>query len=286
MIRIGIDLGSTTAKIVAVSENGNILYSDYKRHFAKPREVLRDFMLEMVRRFRNTETAICFTGSVGMGVAERCSLPFVQEVVAATKAANLLCPEVSTMIDIGGEDTKIVFMDGGHATDLRMNSNCAGGTGAFLDQMALLLGVETSNLDSLAAEAMRIYPMASRCGVFKISTSSRSLSFLYHFFMFLTSRVKWWVPGRFQQWANGAVSVNSKISINPPPGQIKNPNLTPIPSGKLYSFFISEIRSGVRPPSEINETPKTSRYHRTAFSKFLTVIPTWLNPLIFIFPPI
>lgn len=166
MIRIGLDFGSTTAKIVAVSENGNILYSDYKRHFAKPREVLREFMLEMERRFGCTEAAICFTGSVGMGVAERCSLPFVQEVVAATKAASLLCPEASTMIDIGGEDAKIVFLRDGHATDLRMNSNCAGGTGSFLDQMALLLGVETSSLDSLAAGAKRIYPMASRCGVF------------------------------------------------------------------------------------------------------------------------
>ena len=166
MIRVGIDIGSTTAKIVVLGDGGQRLYSDYKRHNAKAREVLLGFIDELQGRFGDVQASVCITGSVGMGVSERCSLPFVQEVVAATRAVGQGHAGVRSMIDIGGEDAKIVFLDGGRASDLRMNSNCAGGTGAFIDQMAILLGVGTADLSALADKASNVYTIASRCGVF------------------------------------------------------------------------------------------------------------------------
>ena len=114
----------------------------------------------------DVEAAVRMTGSVGMGFAETHSLPFVQEVVAATKAVQRLHPETASLIDIGGEDAKVVFFNNGRASDLRMNGNCAGGTGAFIDQMAVLLGIGIDELDGLAAKAVHTYPIASRCGVF------------------------------------------------------------------------------------------------------------------------
>lgn len=166
MIRVGIDIGSTTAKIVVLGEGGERLYSDYRRHNAKAREVLLGYIGELRSRFGDCRASVCITGSVGMGVSERCSLPFVQEVVAATRAVQQGHSDVHTLIDIGGEDAKIVFLDGGRASDLRMNSNCAGGTGAFIDQMAILLGVGTAELSALADKAQNVYTIASRCGVF------------------------------------------------------------------------------------------------------------------------
>ena len=165
-IRVGIDIGSTTAKIVALDENGKTLFSSYERHNAKAREILLTFLEKLTERFGDQAVAVSITGSVGMGISERCSLPFVQEVVAATRAARESNPEIKSMIDIGGEDAKIVFIKNGRATDLRMNSNCAGGTGAFIDQMAILLGVETAELNNLANAAENVYTIASRCGVF------------------------------------------------------------------------------------------------------------------------
>ena len=166
MLRLGIDIGSTTAKIVALDESGGQLYSNYRRHNAKVSEVLVDYINDLEERAGNADVALCLTGSVGMGVAERLGLPFVQEVVAATRAVQKGYPEVRTMIDIGGEDAKVVFFDGGRASDLRMNSNCAGGTGAFIDQMSILLGVDTAQLGELAAAGGEVHPIASRCGVF------------------------------------------------------------------------------------------------------------------------
>jgi len=167
MTRIGIDIGSTTIKAVAIDDDGRIVFKAYERHNARANELL----LSLLRRIGEQtggdgEVSLCMTGSVGMGVAERCGTAFVQEVVAATKAVQASHPEVSSMIDIGGEDAKVVFLNGGKATDLRMNGNCAGGTGAFIDQMAILLGVDTAELDALAAQAETVHPIASRCGVF------------------------------------------------------------------------------------------------------------------------
>ena len=166
MLRLGIDIGSTTAKLVAVDESGKVVYRKYERHNAKIKPTLMASLQEMRARLGDREVSVRVTGSIGMGIAERYSLPFVQEVVAATIAVRHSYPDVRSLIDIGGEDAKVVFFSEGEAKDLRMNGNCAGGTGAFIDQMAVILGVDVSDLDALAAGSTKIYPIASRCGVF------------------------------------------------------------------------------------------------------------------------
>ena len=160
------DVGSTTAKIVVMDEAGHLLLTDYKRHNAKARDTLLPFLKELMERTGDADVSVQITGSIGMGIAERCGLPFVQEVVAATKAIQKAYPAVRSMIDIGGEDAKIVFFKDAEATDLRMNGNCAGGTGAFIDQMAVILGTDIEELNRLALNATTLYPIASRCGVF------------------------------------------------------------------------------------------------------------------------
>lgn len=166
MRKIGIDVGSTTVKVVALDEQGSVCFSRYKRHHARAREVVADMLGELLQEQGDVEVCACITGSVGMGMSERHSIPFIQEVVAATKAIQQDYPQVASMIDIGGEDAKIVFFEHGEAADLRMNGNCAGGTGAFIDQMAVILGTDVDELNRLALKAGRIYPIASRCGVF------------------------------------------------------------------------------------------------------------------------
>lgn len=166
MIRLGLDVGSTTAKLVAIDEEGKIVFSRYERHNARMQEVVLSYLRDIIGELGDQTVSLRVTGSVGMGFSERCSLPFVQEVVAASKAVQSEFPEVRSMIDIGGEDAKVVFFKNGEAADLRMNGNCAGGTGAFIDQMAHLLGVTTEQLNDLALNAACIHPIASRCGVF------------------------------------------------------------------------------------------------------------------------
>ncbi len=166
MLQLGLDVGSTTAKIVAIDNDGKVLFSRYRRHNAQMDEVVQAFLVELFEEMGNEEVSLRITGSVGMGFTERQKLPFIQEVVAATKAVQHSYPSANTMIDIGGEDAKIVFFKNGEAKDLRMNGNCAGGTGAFIDQMAIILGVTTDELNELALQATQIYPIASRCGVF------------------------------------------------------------------------------------------------------------------------
>ena len=166
MFRVGIDVGSTTAKIVVLDEQGHIVFSKYERHNARAKETVVSFLDEFRGKAGDVPLSVCITGSVGMGISEKCSLPFVQEVVAATKAIKTDYPQVSTMVDIGGEDAKVVFFESGSVSDLRMNGNCAGGTGAFIDQMAIILDEPVEKLGELALKAGRIYPVASRCGVF------------------------------------------------------------------------------------------------------------------------
>ena len=167
MYRLGIDIGSTTIKGIALDDSGKQVFGRYARHGAKIREAVTDFLQTAARELGDAEVRIRITGSIGMGVAERCSLPFVQEVVAMTKAVRQDYPQTASIIDIGGEDAKIVLLHGdGESADLRMNGNCAGGTGAFIDQMAILLGVEIEELNELASHAHQVYPIASRCGVF------------------------------------------------------------------------------------------------------------------------
>lgn len=166
MYRIGLDIGSTTAKIVVIDGDNNIIFRKYERHNAQMSSVVISFLNDLKSIIGDEEVCLKVSGSIGMGLAERYGIPFVQEVVAASKAIRHLYPSTNTMIDIGGEDAKIVFFKNGETDELRMNGNCAGGTGAFIDQMAILLGTSTSELNALAINSRNIYPIASRCGVF------------------------------------------------------------------------------------------------------------------------
>lgn len=166
MVKIGIDIGSTTAKIAVIGTKDEILFTHYVRHQAKTRQVTSSMLRGLMSQIGDIEAQIRITGSVGMGLAEQADIPFVQEVVAATRAIQKDYPQVRSMIDIGGEDAKVVFFEHAEAKDLRMNGNCAGGTGAFIDQMAVLLGVDVKDMNGLAQQATRTYPIASRCGVF------------------------------------------------------------------------------------------------------------------------
>ena len=164
--RIGLDIGSTTLKAVVIDDENKPLFTYYERHNADVEGRMAECFGQLREVVGDAECRICLTGSVAMGVAERYGYDFVQEVVAAAEYVKHCHPEVATLIDIGGEDAKIVLFKQGRTTDLRMNGNCAGGTGAFIDQMAVLLGVEVTELDTLAREATQTYPIASRCGVF------------------------------------------------------------------------------------------------------------------------
>lgn len=166
MLRLGLDIGSTTVKLVAIDDDDNVRFTRYGRHNAQMGKVIQSFLAELHCELGDVEVALRVTGSVGMGFSERYNIPFVQEVVAAAKAVQKGYRSTNTMIDIGGEDAKIVIFKDGEAEDLRMNGNCAGGTGAFIDQMAIILGVSADELNELAMYATQIYPIASRCGVF------------------------------------------------------------------------------------------------------------------------
>lgn len=161
----GLDIGSTTIKMV-VLKDGEPVLSKYKRHCADVEGLLLHYLEEMEKLTGGAPLPLHLTGSVALGIAETYQLPFVQEVVAATRYVHRYYPGLSSMIDIGGEDAKVVFWGEGKATDLRMNGNCAGGTGAFIDQMAALLGVDVDEMGRIAMESTRLYPIASRCGVF------------------------------------------------------------------------------------------------------------------------
>lgn len=154
--------------MAVVDDSGNIVFSRYLRHNARIGNTLSTLFSEVIKAIGDKEVAFGITGSIGMGIAQKCSLPFVQEVIAASKATRFRYNKaISTLIDIGGEDAKVVFFnDKGEAVDLRMNGNCAAGTGAFIDQMAIILGESIEGLNSLALKADRIFPIASRCGVF------------------------------------------------------------------------------------------------------------------------
>ncbi|MBR1863783.1 MAG: 2-hydroxyacyl-CoA dehydratase [Ruminococcus sp.] len=160
---LGIDVGSTTVKTV-ILEDGKFVYDRYERHFSKVRETVAAQLdiikgLYPVDKFR-----IAITGSAGLGIAEACGIPFVQEVFSAFVAVNKTYPKADVVIELGGEDAKIIFLTGG--VEQRMNGSCAGGTGAFIDQMAGLLGVTPDEMNDMALRAGKTYPIASRCGVF------------------------------------------------------------------------------------------------------------------------
>lgn len=165
--RLGIDIGSTTLKaVVTHNDSSDIVFSCYTRHNLDINHTLASVLNDLEQQTGNVPFAICITGSIGMGVAEKLDIPFMQEVVAASLFVRAFRPDTATIIDIGGEDGKMAFFKDSNPVDLRMNGNCAGGTGAFIDQMAWLLDTDTSGLDVLARSADSIYPIASRCGVF------------------------------------------------------------------------------------------------------------------------
>lgn len=161
---LGIDVGSTTVKTVITDSNKNIIYSKYQRHFSKVKETVTDQLKLIWADFPDEKFTVCITGSAGLGLANSAEIPFVQEVHAAFLAVKQKHPDADSVIELGGEDAKIIFLTGG--VEQRMNGSCAGGTGAFIDQMATLLGITADELDELSLHAQKVYPIASRCGVF------------------------------------------------------------------------------------------------------------------------
>jgi len=160
---VGIDVGSTTVKVVVLDENKKIIYKSYERHMSKVREKTVE-MLKSASPYINGPFKLAITGSAGLGVAKAAGIDFVQEVFACAGAVELEYPEADAVVELGGEDAKIIFFKGG--LEERMNGSCAGGTGAFIDQMATLLNVSITELDKLSIHHEKIYSIASRCGVF------------------------------------------------------------------------------------------------------------------------
>ncbi|MBQ4507795.1 MAG: hypothetical protein II970_02740 [Paludibacteraceae bacterium] len=192
MYHLGIDIGSTTIKMALVEERaGNrqqegesseaetqvlVVATGYRRHNAEPLKAGKEMIQTVLQALEKHATpaappedrcmTVAITGSVGMGYAQSLGMTFQQEVIAAAEVVKRLYKDVHCLVDIGGEDSKMIFFEDGCVPEMRMNGNCAGGTGAFIDQTATLLGVETGDLNALAAKAEHIYPIASRCGVF------------------------------------------------------------------------------------------------------------------------
>lgn len=161
---IGIDIGSTTLKVIVLNESDEILYQCYERHKSQVRTLCLSKLQELKPLLDGHEVYLCFSGSAAMGIAEDTKLTFVQEVFASALAISRNHPDTDAAIELGGEDAKIIFFQGG--LEERMNSTCAGGTGAFIDQMASLLNLSLEEMDTLSLSHTQIYPIASRCGVF------------------------------------------------------------------------------------------------------------------------
>ncbi|KRM09300.1 BadF BadG BcrA BcrD ATPase family protein [Paucilactobacillus suebicus DSM 5007 = KCTC 3549] len=161
----GIDVGSTTVKLVIMNDENETLFSRYERHFSDVKAASERIIKEAEAEL-GSDQAISFTitGSGGIGLANLLKLKFIQEVIACTKTVETLIPQTDVSIELGGEDAKITFF--GASLEQRMNGSCAGGTGAFIDQMATLLKTDASGLNELAKDYDTLYPIASRCGVF------------------------------------------------------------------------------------------------------------------------
>ena len=162
---LGIDIGSTTVKIAILDDAHNILFSNYKRHFANIRETLSDLLNEAYGQLGNITLHPMITGSGGLTLANHLKVPFVQEVISVATALKELAPRTDVAIELGGEDAKIIYFEGGNV-EQRMNGICAGGTGSFIDQMASLLQTDASGLNEYAKGYHSLYSIAARCGVF------------------------------------------------------------------------------------------------------------------------
>ena len=163
-LRMGIDVGSTTVKVVLLDQQDNYLYKKYIRHYANILDTVYTLLQEAQVGYENENVHVAITGSGGMAMADKVRIPFVQEVIAETKAIKALYPKTDVIIELGGEDAKVTYL--GRTAEHRMNGSCAGGTGAFIDQMATLLQTDASGLNTLAMNADTMYPIAARCGVF------------------------------------------------------------------------------------------------------------------------
>ena len=165
MLKVGLDVGSTTIKCVVIDENNKIKYSSYKRHYSHIRDNIISTLTYLAdEQIVDDKVLLSISGSAGMGMADGCGIPFVQEVYATRIAANTFIPGTDCIIELGGEDAKILFLTDG--MEVRMNGSCAGGTGAFIDQMATLLNIDVTEINGLAMNHQKLYSIASRCGVF------------------------------------------------------------------------------------------------------------------------
>ena len=164
-MRVGLDIGSTTIKCVVLDEHDQVIYDTYERHGSHITEKAGELLARLAKeQVPGGKAYLAISGSAGMGLADGCGVPFVQEVFATRVAAKRLAPQADVVIELGGEDAKILFLSGG--TEVRMNGSCAGGTGAFIDQMATLLKMSPEELNTAASRAEKTYTIASRCGVF------------------------------------------------------------------------------------------------------------------------
>ena len=163
-MRIGIDIGSTTVKVVLLDDQDQTIFKTYERHMSKVREKTAEILETLSDRLKGQPVQVAITGSAGLGVANASGIPFVQEVFATAGAVERFIPDTDVVVELGGEDAKIIFLTGG--LEERMNGSCAGGTGAFIDQMATLLGITADQLDELSLRHEKLYAIASRCGVF------------------------------------------------------------------------------------------------------------------------
>ncbi len=164
LYHLGIDIGSTTVKLVVIDGTDTVLFSRYRRHLSDVRNTIADLMNECIEQFGNISCTVALTGSGGVSLSKNLQLPFLQEVITGSAAIRSIAPQTNVAIELGGEDAKITYFEA--TPEQRMNGTCAGGTGAFIDQMASLLQTDPAGLDMLAAEHKVIYPIAARCGVF------------------------------------------------------------------------------------------------------------------------
>ena len=164
ILHVGLDVGSTTVKIVVMNENKETIYKDYRRHFSDTKNTVCDVLNELNEKYPDSKFTLALTGSGAMSAAKFLGVNFIQEVVSCKRAVEKYIPETDVVIELGGEDAKIIYFD--KSIEQRMNGTCAGGTGAFIDQMASLLHTDTAGLNELAKNHKTIYPIASRCGVF------------------------------------------------------------------------------------------------------------------------
>ena len=164
ILHVGLDVGSTTVKIVVMNEKQETIYKDYRRHFSDTKNTVCEVLTELNEKYPNSKFTLALTGSGAMSAANFLGVNFIQEVVSCKRAVEKYIPQTDVVIELGGEDAKIIYFD--KSIEQRMNGTCAGGTGAFIDQMASLLHTDTAGLNELAKNHKTIYPIASRCGVF------------------------------------------------------------------------------------------------------------------------